>query len=141
MSWFAALALLVAAPAAPDPAASDPAIEAQRATAERVFLEKMGQGKFEISHEIYAPGFRARTPGGDYDIDADNASGAEWRRDAPDLKVVVVRTVVEGDLAAVHWQASGTNSVAAAGLPGAGKPFASDGMTFFRFEGGRIAEE
>ena len=134
-----ATALLLAPIASAQPAAPDTAVEAQRTTAERVFLEKMGQGKFDISPDIYTPGFRARTPDGDYDIEQDNASGAEWRRAAPDLKVSVVRTVVERDLAAVHWRAAGTNSVAAAGLPGAGKPFAIDGMTFFRFEGGRIA--
>lgn len=131
------LAPLAQAQSAPPPAA----VEAQRTIAERVFLEKMGQGKFDISPEIYAPGFRARTPDGDYTIEQDNASGAEWRSASPDLKVSVVRTVVERDFAAVHWRAAGTNSVAAAGLPGAGKAFAIDGMTFFRFEGGRIAEE
>ena len=136
-----ATALLLAPIASAQPTAPDTAVEAQRTTAERVFLEKMGQGKFDISPDIYTPGFRARAPDGDYDIEQDNASGAEWRRAAPDLKVSVVRTIVERDLAAVHWRAAGTNSVAAAGLPGAGKPFAIDGMTFFRFEGGRIAEE
>ncbi len=140
LTLAAALLLVPIASAAPTTAPAS-TVEAQRRTAERVFLEKMGQGKFDISPDIYTPGFRARTPDGDYDIEQDNASGAEWRRAAPDLKVSVVRTVVERDLAAVHWRAAGTNSVAAAGLPGAGKPFAIDGMTFFRFEGGRIAEE
>ncbi len=136
-----AAALLLVPAASAQPAAANDAIEAQRATAERVFLEKMGQGKFDISPEVYTPDFRVRAPGGDYTLEMDNASGAEWRRAAPDLKVRVIRTLVEKDFAAVHWHASGTNSVAAAGLPGAGKPFAIDGMTFFRFEGGRIAEE
>lgn len=136
-----AAALLLAPIASAQPAVPGPSVEAQRTIAERVFLEKMGQGKFDISSDIYTPGFRARTPDGDYDIEQDNASGAEWRRAAPDLKVSVLRTVVERDLAAVHWRAAGTNSVVAAGLPGAGKPFAIDGMTFFRFENGRIAEE
>lgn len=41
-------------------------------------------------------------------------------------------TAADGDLVAAHWRASGTNSVAAAGLPGKGGRADVDG---------RIAEE
>ena len=54
----------------------------------------MGQGRFDKLDEIYAPGFVARGPGGrTYTLDEDNASGKEWRRAAPDLKVKIERTV------------------------------------------------
>jgi predicted ester cyclase len=42
---------------------------------------------------------------------------------------------------AVHWSATGTNSVAAAGMPGEGAAASVQGMTFFRFAAGRIIEE
>ncbi|WP_294120456.1 ester cyclase [Sphingomonas sp.] len=121
------------------PALAGPAENSE--TGKRVFLEKMGQGRFDRLDEIYGPGFVAHGVDRSYTLDEDNASGKEWRRAVPDLKVEVLRTVAEGDFVAVYWHASGTNSVAAAGLPGLGGKAAMDGMTFFRFENGRIVEE
>ena len=118
-----------------------PTAGSNAATAERVFIEKMGQGRFDRLDEIYGPGFVAHGAGRDYTLDEDNASGREWRRAFPDLQVSVLRTSEQGDLVAVHWHASGTNTVAAAGLPGQGRKASIDGMTFFRFEKGRIVEE
>ena len=60
---------------------------------------------------------------------------------APDMKISVERMAGDADLVAVHWRATGTNSVASAGMPGTGKPFNVEGMTFFRFDQGRIVEE
>ena len=112
-----------------------------KVTASRVLLEKMGQGKFEISDEIYGAGFVAHGFGRDYSLDEDNASGRALRAAFPDLKVAVERTVAEDDLVAVHWSSSGTNSVKTESFPGNGKTVAIDGMTFFRFKDGRIVEE
>ena len=67
--------------------------------------------------------------------------GGRLRAAFPDLKVAVERTVAEGDLVAVHWSSSGTNSVKTESFPGNGKTVAIDGMTFFRFKDGRIVEE
>ena len=109
--------------------------------ANRVFLEKMGQGRFEKLEEIYGPGFVAHGAASDYTLEEDNASGKEWRKAFPDLNVTVLRTSAEGELVAVHWRAVGTNSVAAAGTPGKGKKADIQGMTFFRFKDARIVEE
>ena len=109
--------------------------------AKRVFLEKMGEGRFDKLDEIYGPGFVAHSPSADYTLDEDNASGKLWRQAFPDLKVKVERTVADDDLVAVHWSASGTNTVAAAGMPGKGVAASVQGMTFFRFAAGRIVEE
>ncbi|HEY5761464.1 MAG TPA: ester cyclase [Steroidobacter sp.] len=110
-------------------------------TAKRVFLEKMGAGRFDKLAEIYGEGFVAHGSSGDYTLDEDNASGKEWRRACPDLKVAVMRTVADADLVAVHWNAKCTNTVAAAGLPGLGGKADVDGMTFFRFKEAKIVEE
>lgn len=114
---------------------------ANKATAARVLLEKMGQGRFEISDQIYGPGFVAHGFGRDYSLDEDNASGRMLREAFPDLKVSVERSVADGDLVAVHWRSSGTNTVKVGAFPGTGKAVALDGMTFFRFRAGRIVEE
>jgi steroid delta-isomerase-like uncharacterized protein len=110
-------------------------------TAKRVLLEKMGAGRFDRLDEIYAKGFIAHGATRDFTLDEDNESGKEWRKAVPDLIVTVKRTVADSDFVAVHWNAKGTNSVAAAGLPGQGGKANMDGMTFFRFQDGRIVEE
>ena len=110
-------------------------------TAKRVFLEKMGAGRFDKLDEIYGAGFVAHGSSGDYTLDEDNASGKEWRKACPDLKVAVMRTVADANMVAVHWNAKCTNTVAAAGLPGLGGKADMDGMTFFRFKDAKIVEE
>jgi steroid delta-isomerase-like uncharacterized protein len=132
------LATLLIAAIAP-PAQADLAANTQ--TAKRVFVEKMGQGRFDKLDEIYGPGFVAHGVSQDYTLAQDNESGKQWRAAFPDLKVTVVRSVAEGDLVALHWKATGTNTGKDAGLPGNGKKAAMDGMTFFRFSKDRIVEE
>jgi predicted ester cyclase len=124
--------------------AFEPATAAEPAnvtTAKRVFLEKMGQGRFDRLDEIYGPGFVAHGADRDYTLDEDNESGRQWRAAFPDLVVEVLRTVADDTLVAVHWRGSGTNTVAAAGMPGKGARATIEGMTFFRFADARIVEE
>src|SRR5687767_4952787 len=89
-------------------------------TAKRVFLEKMGQGRFNRLDEIYGLDFVAHSATKDYTLKEDNASGKEWRAAFPDLKVTVERTAASNNLVAVHWKATGTNTAARAGFPGKG---------------------
>lgn len=110
-------------------------------TAARVLLEKMGRGDFSKLDEIYGPGFVAHSGGKRFTLDEDNESGKAIRAAAPDLEVFVDHLIGEGDLVTVHWRARGTNTVAAAGMPGNGKKLDVEGMTIFRFERGRIVEE
>ncbi len=110
-------------------------------TAKRVFLEKIGAGHYERLDEIYGPGFVAHGASRDYTLDESNESDKTWRLALPDLKVTVERTVADKDLVAVHWRGTGTNTVAAGGMPGNGAKIGLEGMTFFRFSSGRILEE
>ena len=134
-------AILITAAMLAVPSVAIAAESANKATAARVLLEKMGQGRFEISDEIYGPGFMAHGFGRDYTLDEDNASGKMLREAFPDLKVSVERSAADGDLVAVHWRSTGTNTVKTGSFPGTGKAVAIDGMTFFRFKDGRIVEE
>jgi hypothetical protein len=137
------IAILISAAAtiAQDPTSTGQQGCSHTQTASRVLLEKMGQGRFDLSDEIYGPGFVAHGFGRDYSLAEDNASGKQIRLAFPDLKVSVVRTAAEGDLVAVHWRSDGTNSVKAGPFPGTGKRAVVDGMTFFRFANCRIVEE
>jgi steroid delta-isomerase-like uncharacterized protein len=121
--------------------AMNPDLDANTRTAKRVFLEKMGQGRFDKLDEIYGPGFVAHGASRDYTLEQDNESGKVWRAAFPDLKVAVDRTAAGNDMVAVHWHATGTNTVAAGGMPGKGAKASLEGMTFFRFVDGRIVEE
>jgi steroid delta-isomerase-like uncharacterized protein len=110
-------------------------------TARRVFLEYMAEGHFHGAAEIYGRNFIAHGASFNYTLEQDQASTRAWREAMPDLKVTVERTVADKDLVAVHWMATGTNTVAAGGLPGKGDRIGIEGMTFFRFSAGRILEE
>lgn len=130
----AAALLLLPAAAAAGPAEN-------KAVAARVLLEKMGQGRFDIIGEIYGPGFVAHGFGRDYSLAEDDQSGRMLRAAFPDLRVAVDRVVAEGDMVAVHWSSTGTNSVKVGPFPGTGKTVGLDGMSFFRFADGKIVEE
>jgi steroid delta-isomerase-like uncharacterized protein len=116
-------------------------VAADKITASRVLLEKMGRGDFSKLNEIYGPGFIAHSGGKNYSLEEDNLSGQAIRTAVPDLQVMVDHIIGEDDLVAVRWRASGTNSVAAAGMPGNGASMEVEGMTIFRFRDGRIVEE
>jgi steroid delta-isomerase-like uncharacterized protein len=127
---------LLAATAAPALAET-----ANQRTAAHVFLAKMGKGDFSGLDRIYAPRIAVHSGGKSFTLEQDNESGKALRAAAPDMKVSVERMAGDGDLVAVHWRATGTNSAASAGMPGNGKPFDVEGMTFFRFDHDRIIEE
>jgi steroid delta-isomerase-like uncharacterized protein len=133
------IALLCLFAASASPASAD--IAADKMTASRVLLEKMGQGDFSKLDEIYGPGFVAHAGGKKFSLEEDNASGRAIRTAVPDLQVMVDHLIGEGDLVAVRWRARGTNTVAAAGMPGNGAAMEVEGMTIFRFKNGRIVEE
>jgi len=110
-------------------------------TAKRVFLENLGEGRFDRLEEIYAPHFVAHGASPNATLEQDVAAMQSWRTAMPDLKVTVERTVGERDRVAVHWRLVGINTVAAGGLPGKGDRIGIEGMSFFRFSAGRIVEE
>lgn len=109
--------------------------------ARRVFLEGMASGDFANLRSLYAPNFVAHSASFNYTLDQDLASTASWHEAMPNLSVKVERTVADRDMVAVHWQLAGTNTVAAAGMPGKGDRIGIEGMTFLRFTAGKIAEE
>ena len=133
------LIVAIAMTAAAVPAQAGPA--ENKATVTRLLVERMGQGRFDLEPQIYGPGFVAHGFGRDFTLDEDRASGQALRAAFPDLQVGVDRIIAEGDLVAVHWSSTGTNSVALGQFPGNGRRVALDGMSFFRFADGRIVEE
>ncbi len=58
----------------------------------------------------------------------------------PDLRIVVVGTVTEGDQVVVRWTATGTHRGDTLGMAASGRTVFMRGMTWIRFAGGRMVE-
>jgi steroid delta-isomerase-like uncharacterized protein len=58
----------------------------------------------------------------------------------PDLRVTVDGTVSEGKDVVVRWSARGTHAGDALGIPASSRRTSFQGMTWLRFDGGRIVE-
>ncbi len=56
----------------------------------------------------------------------------------PDLKAVIVTTVVAGDRGASEWRFSGTQTGDLPGIPAANKRMDVRGASIYEFEGGKI---
>ena len=64
----------------------------------------------------------------------------QLRQAFPDLRVTVERTVLEGDLVAVHCRATGKHAGDGLGVPATGKDVDFQGMVFVRADGDRFVE-
>jgi steroid delta-isomerase-like uncharacterized protein len=89
----------------------------------------------------HAPDFIAHSEGRPASLEEDMTAAREQRKAMPDMRVQVNHIVADGNLVAVHWSASGTNTAAGWGIPATGKSVSVSGMTVFRFERGLIQEE
>ena len=58
----------------------------------------------------------------------------------PDIRVVVEGTIAEGDKVAVRWSAAGTHRGDQLGLKASGRPISFRGISWMRFDGGRVVE-
>jgi steroid delta-isomerase-like uncharacterized protein len=58
----------------------------------------------------------------------------------PDLRITIEGTVAEGDQVVVRWTAAGTHTGDGLGLPATGRSIAIRGMTWIRFEAGKMIE-
>lgn len=68
------------------------------------------------------------------------ASHAPFLAALPDVRITVEATVAEGDQVAVRWVATGTHTGAGFGLPPTGKRVEFRGVTWIRFENGKMME-
>jgi steroid delta-isomerase-like uncharacterized protein len=122
-------------------AAAGETAEQRKAVARRVFEEIFNQGRFEVADEIYAKDFINHGVSRDVGLKEDQEAARGWRSAFPDLKMTVDMTIAEGDLVAVLWSGSGTNTGEGNGLPATGKKLSGRGITIWRISGGKIREE
>jgi len=117
-------------------------IEANKAIAQRVFEEILNQGRFDVANEIYAPSFVNHAHHHrDVGLKRDQDAARGWKSAFPDLKITVNLAIAEGDLVAVLWTGTGTNTGEGNGFPATGQKGELRGITIWRIQGGRITEE
>jgi steroid delta-isomerase-like uncharacterized protein len=116
-------------------------ITRNEAAVRTVFDKVLSRGKIDENEQLYAPDFIAHGLSGDSDRAEDRAATLGWRMAAPDIKMTVLRLVADCDMVAAHWEGTGTNTGAGNGLPATGRKIRAQGVTFFQFRDGKIAEE
>ncbi|MGA2965028.1 MAG: ester cyclase [Terriglobales bacterium] len=115
--------------------------ERNKKVARNFFEEVLSQGKLEKYSESHTTDFVAHAGDLTVTLEEDMAYARGERKALPDMSFRVNRMVAEGDLVAVHFTLSGTNTQAGMGFPATGKKIAADGVTIFRFKDGKICEE
>lgn len=132
----------LAIPSGSKGAASGASLERDKAVARSLFEVALSKGDWGEYRRIHTADFLAHATGSpSASLEEDLASAKEWRAAFPDLAVRVERVVAEGGLVAVQWIARGTNTGVGNGLPATGRSVEAGGITIFRMEDGRIAEE
>lgn len=117
-------------------------LEANKAVAKRVFEEIFNQGQFDVANEIYSPSFVNHAHHHhDIGLKRDQDSARAWKSAFSDSKMTVNLAVAEGDLVAVLWTGTGTNTGEWNGIPATGQKGELRGITIWRIQNGRITEE
>ena len=120
--------------------ATNPA-EVTRAWFERVW----NQGDESAIDELFAPDGIAHglTVQGDEPIkgpEAFKSFARAFKAAFPDLKIVITRSLVDGDYCAVHCDVAGTHTGDGLGTSATGRPVRFSGMSMVRVKNGRIEE-
>jgi steroid delta-isomerase-like uncharacterized protein len=118
-------------------------VDQNKALARRVFDEIWSGGNLDLADELLRPEFVGR-PGG-LGEPFRGPEGAKrfiggLREAFPDITFDVEAMIGEADLVAIRWTGTGTHDGEFMGLDPSGRAVTMTGMTFLRFENGRIAE-
>lgn len=116
-------------------------MQSNKLLAQRVFDEILTGGQFEKAAELYAPDFVNHGRSRDASLAEDQAAARGWRKAAPDLVMTTDLLLAEGDLVAVLWRSTGTNTGEGNGLPATGKRISGRGITVWRIRNGKLQEE
>ncbi len=129
--------VFVAMPAVAQPAAD---VQHNKAVVREFFTDVLDKGDLQHYADSHAANFVAHS-NRDYSLAEDLAMATDERHAAPDLHMQILQLLGEGDMVAVYWRVSGTNTGDGMGLKATGKPFGTIGATFMRLKDGKIVEE
>jgi predicted ester cyclase len=101
-----------------------------KAVIRRLVDEVMNEGNLDVVDELYVPAIATDT----------KRWIAPFQQSFPDMHMEIVEMIAEGDRVAARFTCSGTHTGEWLGHAPTGRRFELiDEVTFFRFEGGRIA--
>jgi steroid delta-isomerase-like uncharacterized protein len=114
-----------------------------KAAARRFMDECWNGANYRLMPELVAPGYVSHddaTPLSVSGIDGYEQLMRTYRGGFPDMHFTIDELIGEGDLVAIRWTASGTQTGALWGLPPTGKRSVVSGCTMTRFAGGKMQE-
>lgn len=117
--------------------------EARRTAIVAAWNAAWDRGDVDALDALMGPSYRVLTRHGDdgQDLAAFKALILAIRSAFPDIVTAIDDIVLEGDRAAVRWHSVGTHQHPFLDVPPTGRRLEVSGVTFARFEGGRIVEE
>lgn len=110
----------------------------------RLLFEEPWKGNMDVIDEYLAPGYIGHDPS-----EPEPIRGAQGFRGQvekylaafPDTRFTIDDQFADGDLVATRWTARGTHEGEIAGISPTGKEVTVTGLTFTRFEGGKVIED
>jgi steroid delta-isomerase-like uncharacterized protein len=123
--------------------------EEQKVLVRRYLEEVWSRGNVDAIDDILAPNYQLRVLQGTsghedrvtHGVQAVKQSVAMYHQAFSDLLITPQTIIAEGDRVVAEWTAHATHSGAFRGIPPTGKQLAYAGITIYRVEGGKIAEE
>ncbi|HEX2427039.1 MAG TPA: ester cyclase [Gaiellaceae bacterium] len=110
----------------------------------RLLFEEPWKGNMDVVDEYIAPGFVGHDPSEPEPIRGPQGFKAQIEKYLaafPDARFTIDDQFAEGDRVATRWTARGTHQGELAGISATGKEVTVTGLTFSRFEGGKIVED
>ena len=112
-----------------------------RTLSRRWFEEVWNQKRTDTLEEILSPDCAGHMVSGEVPgVEAFRLVRDEFLSAFPDLRFEIEDIVAEGDNAVVRWKASGTHSGDGLGLTATHEPIEVRGITWHRYEDGKIVE-
>jgi predicted ester cyclase len=87
-------------------------------------------GDLDAAEELFAPG----------QAEAAKQGAADFRRGFPDVISTVEDLIAEGDKVVARWRSRATHQGDYMGIPATGNEVEFTGISFYRIEGGKIAQ-
>jgi len=118
--------------------------EENKAIVRRFAEEILNDKKFDRADQILVQDYidHAAIPGQGPGLEeAKRTKWAMWVAAVPELRVRTDDLFAEGDRVAVRWTAEGTHQGELMGVPPTGKQFQFTGLSIFRIDEGKIAEQ
>ena len=110
----------------------------------RLLFEEPWKGNMDVIDEYVAPGYIGHDPSEPEPIRGPQGFRAFIERYLaafPDGRITVDEQFASGDQVATRWTGRGTHQGEIAGISQTGKEVTVNGLTFSRFEGGKLIED